>query len=100
MVLSTTILAFTNTQEINGVKYTFDFKEAPKRAVSISQFTTEIMLKLGLADQMIGTAFLEEEIYPVWQLLIKSTCVSREMAFFRTTISEESGLCDRMGSCV
>lgn len=64
MILSTTILAFTNTQEINGVKYTFDFKEAPKRAVSISQFTTEIMLKLGLADQMIGTAFLEEEIYP------------------------------------
>lgn len=71
MVLSTTILAFTNTQEINGVKYTFDFKEAPKRAVSISQFTTEIMLKLGLADQMIGTAFWKRKFIPVWQLLIK-----------------------------
>ena len=64
MILSTTILAFTNMQEINGVKYQFDFNEAPKRAVSISQFTTEIMLKLGLEKQMIGTAFLEEEIYP------------------------------------
>lgn len=57
MILSTTILAFTNMQEINGVKYQFDFNEAPKRAVSISQFTTEIMLKLGLEKQMIGTAF-------------------------------------------
>lgn len=63
-ILSTVLLAFTNSQEINGVKYNFNFDKAPQRAVSMSQFTTEIMLKLGLKDNMVGTAFLEEEIYP------------------------------------
>lgn len=61
---STILFAFTNSQEINGVKYNFNFDKAPKRAVSMSQFTTEIMLKLGLKNNMAGTAFLEEEIYP------------------------------------
>lgn len=61
---STILFAFTNSQEINGVKYDFNFDKAPQRAVSMSQFTTEIMLKLGLKNNMAGTAFLEEEIYP------------------------------------
>lgn len=61
---STILFAFTNSQEINGVKYNFNFDKAPKRAVSMSQFTTEIMLKLSLKNNMAGTAFLEEEIYP------------------------------------
>lgn len=63
-IFSTMLFAFTNSQEINGVKYDFNFDKAPQRAVSMSQFTTEIMLKLGLKDNMAGTAFLEEEIYP------------------------------------
>lgn len=61
---STMLFAFTNSQEINGVKYDFNFDKVPERAVSMSQFTTEIMLKLGLKNNIAGTAFLEEEIYP------------------------------------
>ena len=61
---STMLFAFTNSQEINCVKYGVNFDKAPQRAVSMSQFTTEIMLKLGLKGNMAGTAFLEEEIYP------------------------------------
>ena len=53
---STMLFAFTNSQEINGVKYDFNFDKAPQRAVSMSQ--------LGLKGNMAGTAFLEEEIYP------------------------------------
>lgn len=64
IVLSSFGFSFENSQKINGIDYTFNFDKTPERAVSISQFTTEIMLKLGLADKMIGTAFLEEEIYP------------------------------------
>lgn len=55
--------SFENIQEINGIKYKFNFEKTPERAVSMSQFTTEIMLKLGLYENMVGTAFLEEEIY-------------------------------------
>lgn len=34
------------------------------RAVSTSQFATEILLSIGAEDQMIGTAFLDDEILP------------------------------------
>lgn len=62
--LSTLLFAYENKESINGIEYSFKYDKAPERAISLSQMTTEIMLKLGLADNMIGTAFLEEEIYP------------------------------------
>lgn len=43
---------------------TITFEEAPKRAVSLNQHATEIMLALGLEDAMIGTAYLDDEIHP------------------------------------
>lgn len=36
----------------------------PMRAVSTAQFTTEILLSIGAADQMAGTAFLDNAILP------------------------------------
>jgi iron complex transport system substrate-binding protein len=38
----------------------------PQRALTMNQGTTEIMLALGLADHMVGTAYLDDEI---WQEL-------------------------------
>lgn len=35
----------------------------PKRAVTMNQGTTEIMLALGLADNMVGTAYLDDNIW-------------------------------------
>lgn len=40
-----------------------EYEEAPKRAISLNQHVTEIMLALGLEDSMAGTAFLDNEIY-------------------------------------
>jgi len=53
----------TWSQNLNGNDYDFSVEAAPAKAVSMSQATTEMMLALGLADKMAGTAFLEEEIY-------------------------------------
>ena len=39
-------------------------KEIPQRAISASQFTTEILLSIGAQKQMIGTAFLDDQILP------------------------------------
>ena len=39
-------------------------EDAPKRAVTMNQGTTEVMLALGLADSMVGTAYLDDEIWP------------------------------------
>ena len=40
----------------------FAFSTVPKRAVSTSQFTTEILLSIGAEKQMIGTAWLDNPI--------------------------------------
>lgn len=39
------------------------YTEAPKKAISLNQHVTEIMLALGLEDSMVGTAYLDDEIY-------------------------------------
>jgi iron complex transport system substrate-binding protein len=40
------------------------FSRAPERAVSLNGHTTEIMLSLGLADRMVGTAYNNGVILP------------------------------------
>jgi iron complex transport system substrate-binding protein len=37
---------------------------APTRAVTMNQAATEVVLSLGLADRLIGTAYLDDEILP------------------------------------
>ena len=51
-------------ETINGTAYTMTFDSVPQRAVSLSQFSTELLLALGLQEKMVGTAFLEEPISP------------------------------------
>ena len=53
----------TWTESLDGKKVDMKVTAPPKRAVSMSFATTEMMLTLGLQDQMAGTAFKEEEIY-------------------------------------
>ncbi|MFB5285381.1 ABC transporter substrate-binding protein [Peribacillus sp. Hz7] len=43
------------------------YTEAPKRAISLNQHVTEIMLALGLEDSMVGTAYLDDKILPSLQ---------------------------------
>lgn len=43
-------LPLTIEQEINGEKIVTTFEKAPNRAVSLSQFSTEMLLALGLND--------------------------------------------------
>ena len=40
------------------------FAKTPQRAVSISHFTTEILLSIGAENQMVGTAYLDTPILP------------------------------------
>lgn len=49
------------TIENEGV--TTVYEQAPTKAISLNQHVTEIMLALGLEDSMVGTAFLDNEIY-------------------------------------
>lgn len=55
------------SETFDGTTTNFSVQTPPTHAVSMSQATTEMMLQLGLADKMAGTAFKEEEIYPPLQ---------------------------------
>ncbi len=54
----------TYTYEIYGETYDVTYTEAPSRAVTMSQFMTEMLLALDLGDKMVGTAFMDNDIYP------------------------------------
>lgn len=55
--------AVTWNDNLDGKDVQGSVTTAPKKAVSLSQATTEMMLTLGLENQMAGTAFLEEPMY-------------------------------------
>ena len=38
--------------------------QAPSRVVTMNQGVTEFMLAMGLADKMVGTAYLDDAIWP------------------------------------
>ena len=51
---------------ING-SHTLLFTDTPRRAVSLNQAATEILLALKLDKQMVGTAYLDDKILPRFQ---------------------------------
>jgi iron complex transport system substrate-binding protein len=52
---------------IQNMERTLVFEAMPQRAVTLNQHVTEIMLALGLADYMVGTAYLDDEILPQYK---------------------------------
>jgi len=54
----------TYTYEIYGQTYDVTYTEPPQRAVTMSQFMTEMLLALDLGDKMVGTAYMDNDIYP------------------------------------
>ncbi|KOS68421.1 iron ABC transporter substrate-binding protein [Lysinibacillus contaminans] len=64
------------TIENNGT--TQVYTEAPKKAISLNQHVTEIMLALGLEDSMVGTAYLDDAIYAPLQAAYETIPVLAE----------------------
>ncbi|WP_178021477.1 ABC transporter substrate-binding protein [uncultured Paenibacillus sp.] len=50
--------------ELENMGEKLRFPEAPKRAVTLNQHATEVMLALGLESSMVGTAYLDDRILP------------------------------------
>ncbi|KOT88858.1 lipoprotein [Streptomyces sp. NRRL F-5755] len=59
-----------------GVRTTF--QAPPRRAVTMNQHTTEIMLALGLKDRLAGTAYLDDKVLPRYEKDYKSVKVLAE----------------------
>ncbi|MQS08357.1 ABC transporter substrate-binding protein [Streptomyces alkaliphilus] len=56
---------FPFTVENCGTEVTYE--QPPERAVSLNQHATEVMLALDLADSMVGTGYLDDEILPEYR---------------------------------
>ncbi|MGV9878338.1 ABC transporter substrate-binding protein [Streptomyces sp. NPDC003006] len=56
-----------------GVKTTYE--APPKRAVTMNQHVTEVMLELGLRDRLAGTAYLDDKVLPKYEKAYKSVPV-------------------------
>lgn len=53
-----------------GTRTTYD--APPKRAVTMNQHVTEILLELGLKDRIAGTAYLDDKVLPEYEKAYKS----------------------------
>ncbi|MFD3274384.1 ABC transporter substrate-binding protein [Paenibacillus dendritiformis] len=54
----------SGTVELENMGEKLSFPDAPKRAVTLNQHATEVMLALGLEESMVGTAYLDDSILP------------------------------------
>ncbi|PAU76607.1 ABC transporter substrate-binding protein [Halomonas salipaludis] len=74
-----------------GVDVTFD--KAPERAVGIGQASAEIMLLLGLEDQMVGTAFWPNQVLPqLAEANAKVEVLTVEFPTFESILAKEPDL--------
>lgn len=53
--------------ELENMGVKMAFPEEPKRAVTLNQHATEVMLALGLESSMVGTAYLDDQILPKYK---------------------------------
>ncbi|MEW1695526.1 ABC transporter substrate-binding protein [Streptomyces sp. NPDC093249] len=56
---------FPYTVDNCGVKSTY--QAPPKRAVTMNQHVTEVMLALGLEKSLVGTAYLDDAVLPAYE---------------------------------
>ncbi|MGW7055004.1 ABC transporter substrate-binding protein [Streptomyces sp. NPDC054887] len=56
-----------------GVKTTY--KAPPTRVVTMNQHVTEVMLELGLAKSLVGTAYLDDKVLPEYEKDYRATPV-------------------------
>lgn len=52
---------------LNNCGFEVTFQQPPKATVTLNQGATEVMLALGLEKQMVGTAYLDDQISEHWK---------------------------------
>ncbi|PZG46667.1 hypothetical protein C1I98_14140 [Spongiactinospora gelatinilytica] len=71
-----------------GVRTTYE--RPPRRAVSLNQHATEVLLALGLAQSMIGTGYLDDRVLPEYQAAYDGVKVlSEKYPSFEALLTEE-----------
>ncbi|MFI0374056.1 ABC transporter substrate-binding protein [Actinomadura sp. 1N219] len=69
---------------------TTTYQRPPRRAVSLNQHATEVMLALGLEKSMVGTGYLDDRILPEFQAAFDRVKVlSEEYPSYETLLAAE-----------
>ena len=53
--------------EVHTGSAAYTYTEPPSRAITLNQHVTEVMLALELQEQMVGTAYIDDEILPQYK---------------------------------
>lgn len=61
--------------EVTSCGFTATVETAPRRAVTLNQGATEVVLALGLEDQLAGTAYLDDAVPQKWAAAYESVPV-------------------------
>ena len=49
--------------ELNGTEYDIEYTKVPERCfVTLANFTTEMLLELGLSDKIVGYGYMDNEV--------------------------------------
>lgn len=51
----------TINTELGGKEYDITYSEVPQRVVTLANFTTEMLLELGLSDKIVGYGYMDNE---------------------------------------
>ncbi|GAT67191.1 lipoprotein [Planomonospora sphaerica] len=79
---------FPVTLDNCGVRTTYE--RPPRRAISMNQHATEVMLALGLEKSMIGTAYLDDKVLPEYQAAYGAIkVVAKEYPAYEALLAEE-----------
>ncbi|MDF5752791.1 ABC transporter substrate-binding protein [Spongiactinospora sp. TRM90649] len=79
---------FPVTLDNCGVKTTYE--RPPRRAVSLNQHATEVLLALGLEESMVGTGYLDDKILPEYQAAYEGVKVlSPKYPAYEALLAEE-----------
>jgi len=64
--------------EVTSCGFTSTLNAPPERAVTLNQGATEVVLALDLADRLVGTAYLDDEVPQKWRTAYESVPVLSE----------------------
>lgn len=77
MTPMTAFAEVTITSELNGTNYDITYPEVPERVVTLANFSTEMLLELGLSDKIVGYGYMDNEVPEQYaEEFAKLNCIS------------------------
>ncbi|GAA0937478.1 ABC transporter substrate-binding protein [Actinocorallia libanotica] len=75
---------------VSNCGVTTTYERAPRRAVTMNQHVTEVLLALGLEKSMVGTAFLDDAILPEYKAAYDGVkAIADEYPSYETLLAAE-----------